>query len=66
MAREKRDYRPILEQLTAAFPDRIAISMDEAATFYGMSKRTLQRDKTFPADQHRRITLVSFARWLAG
>lgn len=65
MAREKQTYRANLEQLIAAFPGVGAISLDQAAAYYGVSKRTLQRDKTFPTDGHRRITLAAFAQWLS-
>lgn len=65
MPREKKFYRDILAQLTAAFPGVGAISLDEAAAYYGVSKRTLQRDATFPLDGHKRVVLVEFARWLS-
>lgn len=65
MPMEPKAYRAILAQLTEAFPGKGAISMDEAAAFYGVSKKTLTRDATFPKDGHGRVVLVKFAHWLA-
>ena len=65
MPREKKSYRAILEQLNTAFPGTGAISLSEAAAFYGVSVRTLQRDKTFPVGAHKRVVLAEFARWMA-
>lgn len=65
MPREKKSYRAVLKHLKETFPDTGAISLDQAAIFYGVSKRTLQRDKTFPVDAHNRVTLAAFADWLA-
>ena len=65
MPKEKPSYRAIVEQLNAAFPGRGAISLDEAAGFYGVSARTLKRDGTFPIDGHNRVVLAKFAQWLA-
>lgn len=65
MARETKSYRAILAQLSEAFPGKGAISLDEAAGWYGVSKRTLQRDETFPKGAHGRVLIVNFARWLA-
>lgn len=66
MPRETKTYRAIREQLSEAFPGVGAISLDEAAKFYGVSTRTLQRDETFPRGPHGRVVLESFARWMAG
>lgn len=65
MPRETKAYREILAQLNAAFPGRGAISLDEAASYYGCSKRTLQRDATFPVGAHNKVVLVNFARWMS-
>ncbi len=65
MPREPKAYREILAALNEAFPGRGAISLDEAAKYYGVSKRTLQRDETFPVGAHKKVVLVNFARWLA-
>lgn len=65
MAREKEAYRENLAQLKEAFPGVGAISLGEAAAYYGTSKATLTRDETFPLDAHKRVTLANFARWLS-
>lgn len=64
MPREKETYRATLEGLRQTFPGTGAISLEQAARYYGVSKRTLQRDATFPVDAHRRVPLADFARWL--
>ena len=65
MPMETKAYRAVLAQLAEAFPGKGAISLEEAAAYYGVSKRTLQRDGTFPRDSHGRVVLVKFAQWLA-
>lgn len=65
MPRERGTYRPILEALNTAFPDKGAITLDEAAAYYGVSPRTLRRDETFPVGPHKRVPLAAFARWMS-
>jgi hypothetical protein len=65
LPREKQDYREILARLNAVFPDRGAITLEEAARYYGVCTRTLTRDKSFPVGPHKRVELTKFARWLA-
>lgn len=43
MAREKTDYRPMLEQLNLRFPDKEFLKPDEVAAFIGCSRRTVDR-----------------------
>lgn len=64
MPRELPGYRDTLEMLMKLFPESVAISMDDAAKYYGVSKATLKRDKTFPVDAHNRVPIPRFARWL--
>ena len=66
MAKEAKDYRDTLWLLAQTFPERGTITLDEAAKWYWRSKRTLQRDKTFPVDHHGCVPIVALARWLAG
>lgn len=49
MAREKEGYRPMLEELRAAFPGKSVLTMQEAAKFLSRDRRTLLKDKAFPA-----------------
>lgn len=65
MPREKETYRDNLELLMRIFPGVGAISIEQAAQYYGVSRKTLERDKTLPRDAHNRIPLPSFARWLS-
>ena len=43
MAREKSDYRPMVEQLNERFPDKEFLEPDEVARFIGCSRRTVDR-----------------------
>ena len=65
MPREKQTYRDNLNMLMRSFPGVGAISVKEAAEYYGASVKTLMRDDTFPKDCHNRVSLANFARWLA-
>lgn len=65
MPKEKATYRDNLELLMRAFPGVGAISVKQAAKYYGVSTKTLTRDKTLPRDSHNRIPLPGFARWLS-
>lgn len=44
MAREKPDYRAMMEQLNRHFPDKEFLKPDEVATFCGCSRRTVDRN----------------------
>lgn len=65
MAREKATYRDNLDLLMKAFPGVGAITLEQAAAWYGKSKATLRRDETFPRDSHNMVGLANFARWLS-
>lgn len=69
MAREKEDYRDILERLIVRFPNREAITLTEASAVLGTDKRVLLNDKRFPAvkvgERRYCISIVRLARWMA-
>ncbi|MDR0905280.1 MAG: hypothetical protein LBN00_03750 [Oscillospiraceae bacterium] len=65
MAREKEGFREALEQLSARFPEREAISLAECAEILGLHKETIAGDKTFPVmkiGNRRLVSLVALAR----
>ncbi|MBQ9913077.1 MAG: hypothetical protein IJO73_02495 [Clostridia bacterium] len=43
MAREHEDFRPMLEQLNRAFPDKDFLKREDIAKFCGCSLRTVDR-----------------------
>lgn len=69
MPREKEAYRDTLEALLRRFPDREAITVDEAAEILHMDRRILLADKNFPTvkvgERRYRIPLVRLARWMS-
>lgn len=68
MAREKQTYRDNLESLRAAYPGREQITLSEAASYLGVSRRRVASDETFPRRRLGNqdiVVLVNFARWLA-
>lgn len=69
MPREKEAYRDTLESLLRRFPDREAITVDEAAEILHMDRRILLADKNFPTvkvgERRYRIPLVRLARWMS-
>ena len=65
MPQERKTYRAILAQLSELYPGQGAISLSQAAAFYGVCERTLKRDKTFPIGPHNRVSVVNLARWMA-
>ena len=62
MAREKLDYRDLLERLDEAFPERELLTRGEIAAFLGVNPRTVKRRYDFPAG---RVTKTLVARRLA-
>lgn len=48
MAREKADYRDLLERLDRDFPGRETVSKAELAAWIGISPRTLRRRYPMP------------------
>lgn len=72
---EVKGYRDALEVLNAKFPDRVAISANEAAGVLGISYKTvlkhIGKEKNplphIPGDGRSfLIPLPAFAKWLAG
>lgn len=49
MAKEREDYRANLEMLQAKYPGRCSLSIKEACTVMGRDRRTLLKDRAFPA-----------------
>ena len=43
MAREKEDYRPILEALEERFPEKYLLSVTDVALFLGCCRATVTR-----------------------
>lgn len=69
MARERPDYRELLDRLLQRFEGREMIGVREAADVVGCDYRTLVRDKNFPTRKLGAVyvvPLVSMARWMAG
>lgn len=48
MARERPDYRDLLERLDRAFPGRELLTRDELALFLGVSRQTVYNRYSFP------------------
>lgn len=68
MAGEKRDYRANLEIIRETFPDKAALSMQEAAGFLRRDRRTLLKDRTFPAQMiggKYAISVAALARYMS-
>ena len=49
MAREKPDYRATLELLRSTFPGRVELGMKEVSELLNRDRRTLLKDRAFPA-----------------
>ena len=64
MPREKPLFRETLDRLDTAFPNRELISYKEAATFLGVSTKTIQRNYK-KASILSKISKVKFASALA-
>ena len=60
--KEKEHFRDELDRLSARFPDREVITLDEAATVLGCCYKTLQRDSKFPKVKIRGKWLVPLVR----
>ena len=68
MAREKQDYRANLEIIREAFPDKATLSMKEVTSFLRRDRRTLLKDRTFPAQMvggKYAITITGLARYMS-
>ena len=69
MPREKEGFHEQLEAIYEHFGNEPAlISLDKAAAYVGVDKRTLLEDRSFPVKnigRCYRVPLVALARWLA-
>ena len=69
MPREKEGFHEQLEAIYEHFGKEPAlISLDKAAAYVGVDKRTLLEDRSFPVKsvgRCYRVALVALARWLA-
>ena len=71
---EKRGYRENLELISAAYPQRMALTIDEVARFCGVSRMTIMRWKdggklgVVQEGPHKKVLIPvqSVARYLAG
>ncbi|MCD7805392.1 MAG: helix-turn-helix domain-containing protein [Oscillospiraceae bacterium] len=68
MAREKQDYRANLELIQQMFPGRVALTITETCAVTGLDRRTLLKDREFPARQvgnKYSIPVTALARYLS-
>ncbi len=49
MAREATDYRANLEMLRELYPGKIGLSIQESCALLGRNRKTLLKDRAFPA-----------------
>ena len=52
MAREKEDYRAIMEQLNNKFPDKFLLTVTDVASFLGVCRRTVRTRYPLPSGEH--------------
>lgn len=67
MAKERQDYRANLEMLQKMFPGRMALSINEVCATIRVDRRTLLKDRTFPARMiggKYIISITALARYL--
>lgn len=67
MAREKVDYRDNYAMLREMFPTRITLTMQEVCTLLHCDRRSLLRDRAFPAIKvggRYEVSLSSLAKYL--
>lgn len=62
MAREKADYRDLLERLDTSFPDKEMLTRKEVAAWLGIGINTVTRRYHWPAGK---VTKTQVARSLA-
>ena len=67
--REPDGYRDEIERLSAMFPGRSFLTMNEACSIANKHRQTLLMDNSFPAKRregrgHYQIPIVAFARWV--
>jgi hypothetical protein len=64
MPQEKKDYRPILEALNGAFPDKYLLTVTDVAGFLGVCRATVRRRYPLPRGEHT-YTKAEIARRVA-
>lgn len=67
MSREKEDFRPMLERLLEVY-GKDSLTITEACQFTGLDRRTLLKQKDFPAiktGQKYTVPTVRLARWMS-
>ena len=68
MAREKIDYRENLALLREAFPGKLNLSIQEACRVLNRDRRTLLKDRAFPARMEGgkyNISITALARYMS-
>ena len=68
MAREKEDYRSNLELIREKYPDKITLSIQEACLLLHRDRRTLLKDRAFPAQLVGRkyaVPVAALARYMS-
>lgn len=74
MPMEKDGFRENLARLDETFPGRESIKINEAADYLGVHRRTILKDRTFPAKKTGSggrqggvylVPKVALARWLS-
>ena len=68
MAREREDYRSNLEMIREKYPDKAVLSIQEASGVLRRDRRTLLKDKAFPAQLvggKYAISITALARYMS-
>lgn len=68
MARETADYRTALEQIKEKYPGKINLTIQEACAVMGRDRRTLLKDRCFPArlvGGKYAISITALARYMS-
>lgn len=66
MPREREGFRDVLQDIDERFEGRACLRIDEASEYVGLDRRTLLKDKTFPAKKVAGkyiVNTVLLARW---
>ena len=68
MAREKEDYRSTLEMINAAYPNKAVLTIKEACALLRRDRRTLLKDRAFPAQLvggKYAVSVTALARYMS-
>lgn len=68
MAKEKTDYRATLEMIQTIYPGKMTLTILEACRLCGRDRRTLLKDKAFPArlvGGKYAINIAALARYMS-